>query len=126
MKLKTLLVIKAIVCLVFGALFVLVPGPLMSIYGVTLGAGGMLVARLYGASLLGNLVLTWCVRNEAESEALRAILLALVVYDAVGFVVALVAQFSGVMNALGGLIVALYGVLTLGFGYFRLMEPSDS
>ena len=44
MKLKTLLVIKAIVCLVFGVLFVLVPGPLMSIYGVALGAGGMLAA----------------------------------------------------------------------------------
>mgnify|MGYP006910767477 CR=1 FL=1 len=71
-------------------------------------------------------MLTWCVRNEADSEALRAILLALLVYDAVGFVVALVAQISGVMNPLGGLIVALYGVLTLGFGYYRFMEPSDS
>jgi hypothetical protein len=126
MKLSTMMVIKAIVCLVFGFLFVLTPGPLMSFYGVTLGTGGIFVGRLYGASLFGNLLLTWNARKDAGSESLRAIVLALFVYDAIGFVVALGAQLSGVMNALGWLVVGLYLLLTLGFGYFQFVKRSAS
>jgi len=126
MKLSTMMVIKAVVCLVFGLLFLLAPEPLMSFYGVTLGEGGIFVARLYGASLFGNLLLTWFARNDAGSEALRAAVLALFVYDAIGFVVALLAQIAGLMNGFGWAVVGLYLLLTLGFGYFQFVKPSAS
>lgn len=126
MKLSTLMVIKAIVCLAFGILLVAIPGLLMSVYGVTLGEGGILMARLYGASLLGNLMLTWFSRNDPGSEALRAAVLGLFVYDAIGLVVAIVAMLSGVMNPLGWSIVAIYLLLTIGFGYFQFVKPSQS
>jgi hypothetical protein len=126
MKLKTMLVIKAVVCLVFGILFLLVPGPLMAFFGVTLDSSGIFVARLYGASLIGNLLLTWFSRNDAGSESLRATVLALFAYDAIAFVVALMAVLSGVMNTLGWAVVGLYLLLTLGFGYFQFMKPSTS
>jgi hypothetical protein len=126
MKLNTLMVVKAVVCLAFGVLLVVIPGPLMSLYGVTLDDGGMLMARLYGASLLGNLMLTWFSRNDPGSEALRAAVLGLFVYDAVGLVVALIAMLSGVMNALGWSVVAIYLVFTVGYGYFQFVKPSES
>jgi hypothetical protein len=121
-----MMVIKAVVCLVFGILFLLAPEPLMSFYGVTLGEGGLFVARLYGAGLFGNLMLTWFARNDAGSEALRAAVLALFVYDAIGFVVALMAQLAGLMNGFGWAVVALYLFLALGFGYFQFVKPSAS
>jgi len=126
MKLSNLMVIKAIVCLVFGILLVLVPAILLSLYGVTLGPGGIFMARLYGASLVGNLMLSWFARNAVDSEARQAIVLDLFVYDAIGFVVALLAQLSGLMNPLGWSIVVIYLFLTLGFGYFQIAKPSAS
>ena len=126
MRFSNLMVIKAIVCLVFGILLVLVPGPLLSLYGITVGAGGIFMARVYGASLLGNLMLSWFARNAADSEARRAIILDLFVYDAVGFVVALLAQLSGLMNPLGWALVVIYLFFTLGFGYFQFVKPSAS
>lgn len=126
MKLSNLMVIKAIVCLVFGILLVLVPGLLLSLYGVTLGPGGIFMARLYGASLVGNLMLSWFARNAVDSEARQAIVLDLFVYDAIGLVVALLAQLSGLMNPLGWSIVVIYLFLTLGFGYFQIAKPSAS
>ena len=126
MKLSTLMVVKAIVCLGFGILLVAIPGLLMSLYGVTLDEGGILMARLYGASLMGNLMLTWFSRNDPGSEALRAAVLGLFVYDAVGLVVALIAMLSGVMNALGWSVVAIYLVFTVGYGYFQFAKPSES
>lgn len=126
MKLSNLMVIKAIVCLVFGILLVLVPAILLSLYGVTLGPGGIFMARLYGASLVGNLMLSWFARNAVDSEARQAIVLDLFVYDAIGFVVALLAELSGLMNPLGWSIVVIYLFLTLGFGYFQIAKPSAS
>jgi hypothetical protein len=126
MKLSTLMVVKAVVCLGFGILLLAIPGLLMSLYGVTLDQGGVLMARLYGASLLGNLLLTWFSRNDPGSEALRAAVLGLFVYDAVGLIVALVAVLSGVMNALGWSVVAIYLLLTVGYGYFQFVKPSKS
>ena len=126
MKLRNLMVVKAIVCLGFGVLLLAIPGQLMSLYGVTLQEGGVLMARLYGASLVGTLILTWFSRNDPGSEALRAAVLGLFVYDAIGLVVAVLAMLSGVMNALGWSVVAIYLFLTIGDGYFYFMKPSES
>ena len=124
MNLKNMHTVKAVVCLAFGALFLLVPGPLMSFFGVTLDPGGMFVARLYGASLIGNLCLTWFSRNDPGSQARNAAVLGLFVYDAIGFVVALAAVLSGVMNLFGWAVVLLYLFLTLGYGYFQFKKPA--
>ena len=120
MKLKTLLIIKAVVCLCLGIPILLVPNFIYSIFGATLAAGGVFAAREYGASMMGNLMLTWFARNSQESDARWAIVLALFIYDAIGFIVALIAVLAGSVNALGWLIVVLYLLLAVGFGYFLL------
>jgi len=122
MKLKTLLIIKAAVCLCFGIPILLVPNFIYSIFGAVLAAGGVFAAREYGASLIGNLMLTWFARNSGESDARWAIILALCVYDAIGAVITLIAIFSGALNALAWLIVVLYLFLASGFGYFLLTQ----
>lgn len=120
MKLKTLLIIKAVVCLCLGMCVLVLPKFLYSIFGATLAAGGIFTAREYGASMIGNLMLTWFARNSQESDARWAIILALCVYDAIGVVVTLIAIMAGALNALGWLIVALYLFFALGFGYFLI------
>jgi len=122
MKLKTLLIIKAIVCLCLGIPILIVPNFIYSIFGATLAAGGVFAAREYGASMMGNLMLTWFARNSQESDAMWAIILALFVYDAIGVIVTLVAILSGALNPLAWLVVALYLFLALGFGYFLLAK----
>jgi len=118
------MVINAIVAFLFGLSFVFVAGTLLSFYGITLSPGGLVVARLFGAALLGYAVLTWFARKAEESEARRAIVLALFIGDAVGFIMALLGQLSGAVNALGWSTVAIYLLLALGFGYFQFVKPS--
>ncbi|MFC1819802.1 hypothetical protein ACFLZG_01790 [Thermodesulfobacteriota bacterium] len=122
MKLSTLMVITSIVALLFGLAFVFVAGTLMSFYGVSLSPGGLIVARLFGAALLGFAVLTWSARNAEESKARSAIILALFISDTIGFIVALIGQLSGVLNAFGWSTVIIYLLLALGFGYFQFIN----
>jgi hypothetical protein len=118
MKFKTLMLIKAVVCLFFGFLLLVFPNQLMTIMGATLGAAGLFTARAYGASLVGNLMLTWYARDAEKSTARRAIILDLFIYDAIGFVVALYNVLNGTLNWLGWGIVAVYLFFTIGYGYF--------
>ena len=122
MKFKTLMVIKAVVCLGFGPLLLFVPGPLLTLLGSTFGPGAALTAREYGAALIGNLMLTWFARNAEESVVRRAIILDLFVYDAIALVATLLIQLSGGLNLLGWGIVAVYLFFTVGFGYFLLPQ----
>ncbi len=123
MKFQTMMVIKAVVCLVFGVPIILVPGFMYSIFGMSLDPSSTVVARQYGAALIGLVLLTWFGRNVSETATRWAITLALFVYDALGFIVWLMAALAGAVNALGWSIVLLYLLLAIGFGYFLVKQP---
>jgi len=122
MNFKYLLVIKAIVSLVFGILLLAIPNLVVSILGATLSDGGVFTAREYAAALLGNFCLCWFARNTIESIAKKAIVIALFVYDLIGFIVTTMTVIYGILNSLGWLIVLVYLFFTLGFGYY-LFKP---
>ena len=126
MNLKTLMIIKAIVCLSLGGLLLLAPSFGFSLFGASVTDYGTFPAREYGAALIGTLLLTWFARNAEESQARRAIILDLFIYDAIGVVITLIAQFSGVFNLLGWGIVAIYLFFAIGFGYFWFAKPVPS
>jgi DMSO reductase anchor subunit len=126
MKLKTLMIINAIVAIVFGVTFVIVPTQAYSLYDITADEQLIYMGQLFGAALIGFALLTWMARNATDSDARRAIVLALFIADGIGFVVALIGQLSNVVNALGWSTVAIYLLLALGFGYFQFFKPASS
>lgn len=126
MKLKTLFIINAVISLLFGLSFVLGPETLMSYYDITLTTGGIVIARLFGAALIGYAVLSWFAKAAGDSEARQAIVLSLFIGDTVGFIVALIAQLTGAVNTLGWSTVIIYLLLALGFAYFHFMKPKGS
>lgn len=125
MTFKTLLTLKAVVCLGFGVLLVFVPAELLDILGASLDDAGRIPAREYGAAMLGTLILTGLGRNLTDSTARRIILLDLLVYNGVGFAVTLLPTLAGTLNVLGWGIVAVYLFFTLGSGYLLVSARSE-
>jgi len=107
MKLKTLMTINAIVAIVFGVTFVIVPAQTYSLYDMTADEQMLLMGRLFGAALIGFAILTWMAKNATDSDARRAIVLALFISEGIGFVVALIGQLNNVVNAFGWSTVAI-------------------
>jgi hypothetical protein len=126
MKFKTLMIIKAVVCLVFGFLFLFFPEALFGFMGATLGAVGLITAREYGAALAGNMLLTWYAKDSEDSIARRAIIKGMVLYNGIGFIVITFYTLNGTLNWLGWGPVAVYLFFTLGFGYFWLKKSSNA
>ena len=125
MKLKTLMIIKAVVCITLAIPILLMPQFFYSIFGLGLTPAGMFVAREYGASLVGNFLLTWFARDVQDSKARRAILLGMTFYNSIGFVASLIVVLTGVANFLAWGPVLLYLFFAVGFGYF-LIKPTAS
>jgi hypothetical protein len=119
MKLNQWMVAKAVVVAVFGIGFVLVPVFMGSVYGMNLDGPGTLMARLFGAAFIFEGIALWFAKGGAISEKpVRGLVTAVVVSNAIGFIVCLLATLSGVWNALGWLSVGLYLVFGLAFAYF--------
>jgi hypothetical protein len=122
MTFRTLLIIKAVVCLVFGLFLLLAPVVLLNILGTALNDGGTFTAREYGAALIGTLLLTWFAKDVKAADARGAILLDLFIYDLIGVVVTSSVTISGVLNVLGWSIVVVYLFFAVGSGYLLVKE----
>ena len=122
MTFRTLLIIKAAVCLVFGLFLLLAPGVLLNLLGTALNDGGTFTAREYGAAMIGTLLLTWFAKDVKAADARGAILLDLLIYDLIGVVITSSVVLTGVLNVLAWGIVVVYLFFTVGSGYLLLRE----
>ncbi len=124
MKLSTLFIITAVVALIFGVAFIVVPNSAMGLYGISLDLGAQFLGRYLGSAFLGFAALAWLTRNAETSQARRAVVVSFFVATVLGLVVALYDKFAGAGNALVWLNVVVYLLLALGFGYFTFMKTT--
>jgi hypothetical protein len=126
MTFKLLLIIKAVVCLFSGILLLAAPARLFGALGATLNAGGMFTAREYGAALIGTFFLTWFAKGVQASDARRAILLDLLIYDSIGVIITFAAAASGLfLGALGWGSAVVYLFFAVGSGYLLISRSSS-
>ncbi|MGA2125026.1 MAG: hypothetical protein ABSG76_02640 [Xanthobacteraceae bacterium] len=117
-KLKRFLGIAAIVTVLNGISYALVPSALLPMYGIESSAGAVLGFRLLGAALLTFGLVLWFVRESHDWTALRGLLLGAAVGNAFGIAVSLWAILTGIMNGTGWLFVLTYGIFLAGYAYF--------
>ena len=118
---QLLFTVTAALMIFFGLGFLLIPGRVFLLYGVTLDAGGIMLARVAGSAVLALGTLAWSVRTSTDAQVIRHAATALVCFFLFKTAVTLLAQLSGVFNALGWTILvidapllALYARLRFG------------
>jgi hypothetical protein len=126
MKLSTLLVITAVVALVFGILFVLVPTTVLSIYGVTQGQAEALMSQYFGTSLIFAGLVAWLMRKVTDASAQQAVVIGFLITDVLGVIISLIGTLSGTMNSVGWTVVVLYLLLTIGYASILLKKPAQA
>ena len=127
MKLKTILVINAILLGLFGLIQLFTPDALAAGYGVTLDPVAKHNIQNLGALYLGLAVLSWMARKITDAYALRAILLAFFISYSITMIIGIIdLSRLGSVNVAGWSTVALYLLLLLGFGYYLFVKPSAS
>jgi len=117
MDTKLFLAISAVIALLYGIAFILIPNVLLSAYGVQSNPSAVLGFRYFGVTLLGLGLITWLVRESRDWTALRGVLIGLAVGDAVGTVLSIWATLAGLMNGMGWSAVLIYLILLVGCVY---------
>jgi hypothetical protein len=120
MKLNTLILIMAVLSLVWGAGFLLVPAYFWSLYGLELDAGGVYIARMLGVIFFTLGLVLWLVRKELSPAAQRLVGAGLFIGNSLGFAVVLLGQFSADISAMGWVGAVSYLFLAVGFGWYAL------
>lgn len=123
MKLRTFLIVAAVVALLYALGLLLLPEFMGKIYGMDASASVIMVSRFFGVELLVLGVINWLARDLTGANV-RPIITGSLIGNAVGFIVALMGTLGGTMNSTGWSAVAVYLLLGLGFAYFQFMTPS--
>lgn len=125
MPLRTLLFIAGILALVFGLAFLFGPRPTLALYGVPAEPTAVLLGRFFGAALVHVGLVLYLIRDVPDPRTQRGVVLGSFLGSLAGFVVALTAQFWGLVNQFGWTTVAIYGLLLLGYGSFVFGRPQS-
>jgi hypothetical protein len=123
MRLNLTLTVAAAGALLFGLAFMLVPTNLLALYGISLDPSSQFVARYFGSALLGLAAVNWLGRSATSGPALRAILVGGLVVSITGLVVSIFELFYGSDNLFVRSTLAIYFLLSLGFGDFVFRTP---
>lgn len=118
MKLSTYLTISAVISILFGLMFLLIPEQSVSGFGMSITPGVIAFARAMGSMLLGLGVINWLARKESMSPSLRGILWGNLIIQGIQAILNLFDISSGVVgsSAWGGEVIHI--VLAAGFAYY--------
>jgi len=118
MDTKLYLTIAAIVLILWGLGFFLIPAELGATFGVPPEPHNIVTGRFLGSVLLGLGVITWFARDFRDWAAARGVLIGLVVVDVVGGIINIWATIQGLFNALAWGSTIVNVLLLLGALYF--------
>jgi hypothetical protein len=126
MKISTFFILRSIVALAYALTLLVIPGLMLSLYGITPEPGINLMSRFLAVELIFAGVMCLNARKFTEPAIVRSILTSLLTAEAVGVIVAVYGTLSGVFNSLGWSIVLIYGLFSLGYVYFLFIKTRDS
>jgi hypothetical protein len=124
MTIKTFFAIIAVLALVHGLGFVLVPEQVAGSYGMATSASTVLMARLFGAALLGLGLILWFARD-GSLESARGVFIATIIGDTVGLIVTVIGTTAGTLNSMGWVAALIYLFGAAGSGYFVMARSAQ-
>jgi len=123
MSSKLYLTIAAVLAILYGIGFVLIPAKMGELYGVQPEPHAILNVQYFGSALLAWGVIMWFARD-LDWAAVRGVLIGSVVGDAVGGLLSVWGISQGLVNAFGWTSVVIYVLLLLGALYF--LKPASA
>ena len=123
---RSLLTITAVVAVLYGLAFVLIPDTINALYAVPSAPHTALYTRFFGSALLGFGVINWFAKDFRSWDAIRGVLIGTAVTTAIGGLIALFAVLTGLSNAMTWTSVLVYALLLAGALYWLSQGERNS
>jgi hypothetical protein len=122
MKLRTFLIINAVIMLCQGAYAMLLPVTVLSQYGVSNGPVESFMAQYAGLGTFVMGLLALFFRNITDHKAQRAVVLTLLSANVIGVIISVLGMISGVIGAMGWVVVVFYLFFVVCYAYFLFVK----
>lgn len=124
MSYKLMFILNAIVAILFGAAFLVVPEAALAQFRTETYAATLLVSRFFGAALLTIGFLLWFAKDAAGESVQKGMGAVMFASAILGFVVTVMgtAGSKSVIRANGWVVMVIYLLLTLGYAYLLFMK----
>ena len=116
-KPSTLIASQSLLWLAAAAWLFLAPDPLLLLFGEGVTRYHAAVARVFGAELAGLGLASWFTRHTADPGVLRGLCWSYFASNTLGFLATFGAVRMGAMNANCWVLVVIYLVYAVAFGY---------
>ena len=123
---RSLLTVTAVVAVLYGLAFLLIPDGINALYGVPSAPHTALYTRFFGSALLGFGVINWFAKDSRSWDAIRGVLIGTAVTTAVGGLIALFAVVTGLSNAMTWASVLVNALLLVGALYSLSQGENNS
>jgi len=124
MSYKVLFVLNAIVVVLLGAAFLIVPDRALGFFGTETYAATLLVARFFGSAMIALGLVVWFAKD-ADAAVQKGTGWALFISSILGLVVNVIgiSPASGVIRANGWITIIVYVVFALLYAFMLFMKP---
>ena len=125
MKLKTLLVLNAVVGAGSALTAILLGEKVLSMYGVDSNPAAMLMGQYAALGTLAMALVAWFARNIEEKKAQRAIIPAFLITNILGVIISISGIISEVMKN-GWPVVVIYLIFAIAYAWIQFFKRNDS
>jgi hypothetical protein len=125
MNYRLLFIINALVVLVFGVGYLVVPVVVLKQFGTETTVPVQIVARFFGSALLGLGLVLWFAKDVTDETVQRNFGYALLGTSVVGLILAIYGSASSqaVIRTNAWIPILLYALFALGYGYLIFLKP---
>jgi hypothetical protein len=125
MNYRIMFVLNALVALVFGLGFLIIPNRILELFGTETYNSTVLVSRFFGTAMFALGLVLWFAKNADNESVQRGMGIALFVGALAGLIVTVmgVSSASGVIRSNGWIVIVLYLLFGLGYAYLVFLKP---
>ena len=125
MKLKTFLVLNAVVGAGSALTAILMGEKVLSMYGIDSNPSTLLMGQYSALGTLAMSLVAWFARNVEDLKAQRAIILAFLITNVLEVIISVSGIISGVMKN-GWPVVGIYLIFAIGYAWFQFIKHANS
>jgi hypothetical protein len=124
MNYRIMFALNSVVTFLFGLGFLFIPARALGLLGTETFVSTVLVARLFGAAMLGLGLVLWFAKDITDAKMQQGMGSALLVTALAGLIVTLLGTFAAkaVIRTNGWAVMLVYLVFGLGYGYLLFLK----
>lgn len=125
MSYKMMFTLNAIVALVFGAVFLLMPETILNYFEAEAYVATILMGRFFGSAMISLGLLLWFTKDMPDEAVQKWMGISMFASAVLGLIVTIldIASEKNIMRANGWIAIVVYLLFALGYGFLLYLKP---